>query len=316
LIYLVGIAGLLTGQYLIDAKILALTKWQGAWRYQGLILHFFLGTLLNLYSFFFFKSASLFTSLIFVIFLMALIGANEMPRFHKASINIKWSLLVICIFSFFSMLYPKFLGFVGWLPFTLSAATTGLLCYLHFRWLMKKQSDRLHLMKAFVAPGVGVIAGVMVLYFLGLIPPVPLATKNMGIYHGVEKREGLYYLSHEKPWWRLWQRGDQEFYAAPGDKLIVYAQIFSPANFSDEVYIHLLFKAPRQGWITADKIRMSISGGRQDGFRGYAMKENYQEGTWRAQVETSDGREIGRLYFNVYKREDTDSNRSFKQDIY
>jgi hypothetical protein len=316
LFYLVSIAGLLTGQYLLDAKLVVLSKWQGLWKYQGLVLHFFLGTLLNLYSFFFFKSASVFTSIVFVLLLVALIAANEMPRFHKASINIKWALLVICTFSFFSMLFPKILGFVGWLPFLLSTVTTGLLFYLHFRWMMGKQGDRLHLMKAFLAPAAGVITAFVFLYFLGLIPPVPLATKNMGIYHGLEKRDGRYYLSHENPWWRFWQRGDQEFNAAPGDTLYVYAQIFSPANFNDEVVIHLLFKDPRQGWITADRIKMSISGGRQEGFRGFAKKTNFQEGSWRAQVETSDGSELGRLYFNIHIRNSLDPNRIFFQDVY
>ena len=44
-------------------------------------MHFLLGALLNLYAIFFFKSSSLLVSFSFLAFLLALVLANEMPRF-------------------------------------------------------------------------------------------------------------------------------------------------------------------------------------------------------------------------------------------
>ena len=41
------------------------------------------------------------------------------------------------------------------------------------------------------------------------------------------------------------------------------------------------------------------SAGAQQGFRGYGFKSNYQPGDWKVEVETTDGREIGRIYFVV-----------------
>lgn len=64
---------------------------------------------------------------------------------------------------------------------------------------------------------------------------MPLSIPFIGVYHGVEKSEDGYRLAHERPWWRLWHNGDQQFRAQPGDKVYVYFRIFSPARFADQV---------------------------------------------------------------------------------
>jgi hypothetical protein len=59
------------------------------------------------------------------------------------------------------------------------------------------------------------------------------------------------------------------------------------------------WKDPARGWVTHDTIPIRILGGREQGFRGYGVKSNYQPGDWKVQVETLDGREIGRVYFDL-----------------
>lgn len=313
-VYLIIVAVILSFEHLVESGAVILKNPNSKlWQYRGLILHFILGSLLSLYSFFFLKSASIFNSMIFVVALMILLVANELPKVQQSGLNIKWALWVLCLFSFFTVLAPLLLGFVGILPFLIAAVLTSALLYLHFRWMMKKQKDFSHLKKAFLIPGLAVVGAFVVLYVLRLIPPVPLAVTEMGVYHSLEKREGKFYLSHEKPWWKFWQTGDQDFRARPGDVIYFFAQIFSPAKFSDEVVIHWLYKDPRAGWMTSDKVRMNISGGRKQGFRGYSTKRNYQPGDWRVQVETTDGREIGRLYFELTPDNSTEE-RVFEVD--
>jgi hypothetical protein len=145
----------------------------------------------------------------------------------------------------------------------------------------------------------------VILYFLRLIPPVPLAVQGMGVYHQLEKRGGKYVLSFERPFWKFWETGDQTFLFRNGDPIFFFAKIFSPSRFSDEVVIHWLYQDPKQGWVTSDQVKMQISGGRHQGFRGYSVKRNYQPGSWRVQVETTDGREIGRLYIHIEPDTDT-----------
>jgi hypothetical protein len=161
----------------------------------------------------------------------------------------------------------------------------------------------------------GIVLGVFfVFYMLGWIPPVPLAVQDMGIYHEIRKTDGQYILLHEKPFWKFWHQGDQSFKAQPGDKIYFFASVYSPARFSDLVYLHWYFKDPREGWQSTDRIPMQVSGGREAGYRGFSIKENYEDGEWRVSVESTDGREIGRMHVYVEKTANTEE-RSFTEVI-
>ena len=60
-----------------------------------------------------------------------------------------------------------------------------------------------------------------------------------------------------------------------------------------------------------DQVPVTIKGGREEGFRAFTYKTNYDAGEWKILVETSHGVEISRLYFNVVKV-DQAPTRTFK----
>ncbi len=269
------------------------------WEYRNLILHFLLGTLLNIYSLFYMKSTSFSSSIVFMLVMICLVILNDRPIIKKSNVSVKVGLAGICLFSYISILYPLILGYVGWIPFGLSVITTAGLFYFQTWLLRRRLPDDGTLLKAVFIPGMSVLIVFTLFYFLGWIPPLPLSVKSQGIYHLVEKKNGEYYLSTEKESWKFWQSGDQEFKARPEDKIYYYAQIYSPGRFNDQIFIQWLWKDPKRGWTKTDRIPLQIVGGRKEGFRGFAVKSNYQPGEWRVQVETSIGHEISRLGFDV-----------------
>jgi hypothetical protein len=91
--------------------------------------------------------------------------------------------------------------------------------------------------------------------------------------------------------------------------------VFAPDKFRDQLKIHWLYHDEKRGWVPSDAIPLSISGGREHGFRGYAVKSNYQPGRWRVQIETSDGREISRINLRVVEDTNTEP-REFQTDTY
>lgn len=238
-----------------------------------------------------------------------------MKSFQKSRIDLKIGLYVICVFCFFSMLIPVILGFVGIFPFILAVSSTAGVIYGVYKLLEKQIADQNLLYKRLVAPGGTVLIVFVLFYILGWIPPVPLSVQNMGIYHMIEKNGDQYLVSHENPWWRFWHKGDQDFRALAGDKVYFFAQIFSPGRFDDSVILHWYYKDPRSGWQSTDRIPMRVTGGRKNGYRGFSVKQNYSPGEWRISVETTDSREIGRIYFKITSIELAE-DRQFQLELF
>jgi hypothetical protein len=77
-------------------------------------------------------------------------------------------------------------------------------------------------------------------------------------------------------------------------------RVFGPRRFRNQVFLHWSYSAPgSKSFYTSDRIPLSIYGGRGEGFRGYAVKSNYQLGRWRVDIETDDDRTLGELTFVV-----------------
>jgi hypothetical protein len=73
------------------------------------------------------------------------------------------------------------------------------------------------------------------------------------------------------------------------------------------------FHHQERGWVLQDTVPIKIVGGRAEGFRGYGFKSKYQPGEWKVQIETTDEREIGRVYFTLETA--AESPRSFEIDV-
>ncbi len=287
-------------------------KMSQLWRYNNEILHFVFGSLLSTYTLFYFVSSSFFVSFGFMLFLFVILLANELPHFQKQGPWLKYLLFGLCLISYFSYIVPIAMGFIGVVPLVLAVILSGIVVYLVFKVLVKKGVPAQNLMKSVLGAPAAIGIIFLLLYFFKFLPPVPLSVQYMGIYHEVARDNGQYVLRYDRPWWLFWQKGDQNFYAQPGDKINCFVRIFSPTGFKDKVFFHWLKKNDFGDWESQDRIANAIVGGREEGFRGFATKSNYSSGKWRVQVETEDGREIGRVYFKVFPQEPND--RQFRED--
>ena len=272
---------------------------KNVWQYHAGATHFMLGTLLNIYTLFYFKSASLGTSFLFLLILAALLAANELKPFANSGTTLRLTLFSLCLISYFTYLVPTLVGEIGLLPFlgTLVASTA---CVAALAWWLKRHlTDPSVLVPRLIAPYACVAVVFAGLYFLKAIPPVPLSLSEIGIYHDVSRDGEQFVLTETRPRWRFWERGDQTFLARPNDKIFCYLQVFSPTRFRERLQVQWLRRDPDAGWQEADVIPLPIVGGRDGGWRGFTIKSRWQAGRWRVRVETSDARELGRIDLTV-----------------
>lgn len=282
----------------------------GEGTYTQDIIHFALGALLSSYTLFFFKSASILSSLAFMLFMVGILLFNETKWARSFEGALQVALLTLVIHCTFILFYPLVFGSVSGMVFWYALLSGSALLALVI-YLLAKKLGLEKMKKSWVIPATLMTLFLILSNLFKVIPPAPLAVQEMGIYHHVEKDYPRYYLSLERPSWKFWQSGDQDFKARPGDKVYVFARIFAPGGVQEKIILH--WQNYQKGWVTSDRIALTINGGRSEGHRGYAYKQNYTPGSWRVSVETEDGREISRLDFEIY--EDTSGGKRLMRTI-
>jgi hypothetical protein len=281
--------------------------------YRSPLVHFLMGALLNLYAIFYFKSSSLLVSFGFLGLIVVVLLANELKRVKTLGLPFKFALLSLCLLSFFAYLLPILVGSIGLAMFLVSMLAGSIPLAASVWRIRRAKPEKFALARKQILVPLGcVLVGFLTFYLFRVIPPVPLSIPFIGVYHQVERTDAGYRLSHERAAWRIWHNGDQKFFAQPDDRVYVYFRVFSPARFADQVQLRWHWNDPARGWTLHDTIPIKIVGGREQGFRGYGFKTNYQPGEWKVQVETTDGREIGRVYFDLIVAPVSEAARSFR----
>jgi hypothetical protein len=123
------------------------------------------------------------------------------------------------------------------------------------------------------------------------------------VYHDVRNLEGEFQLHHQRPAWKIWQRGDQTFHQRPGDKVFVFTRVFAPMTVEKgnlPIRFHWFFNQPGRGWVPRGSWTYgNLRGGRAEGFRIFATHTVPTPGRWRVEVRAPDGRELGSIGFTV-----------------
>lgn len=253
---------------------------------------------LSLYS----RSAGFAASWIFVIAVAALLIGNE--RFTRLYVRFSFqmSLYFFVLFSFFIFFLPVLFKAIGPAMFIISGLMSLAVLALFMRILRFLTPEIVKRERTRVARSVAVIFVVFnVLYFLNIIPPLPLALKEAGVYHAVTKVGTEYHLSAEQePWYVRLLSYNTVFHASLGQNAYVYSAVFAPSGLSTTIYHEWQhYDAALGGWTTATTQSFPINGGRDGGYRGYSVKSNLALGKWRVNVKTQYGQLIGRVTFTV-----------------
>jgi hypothetical protein len=273
-----------------------------------IVLQFCFGGLANNMLVLYGKSGTLGASLLFVGVLAAFGIGNEFlkERYDQLRFNVAiyyFLLLTYCIIA-----VPTFLLHdIGAEVFLASAALSiALISFFLFvlSSLVFRRRERKQLYQ--VGGIVASICTVMVgLYFLNVIPPVPLSLKDIGVYHSltrlpVQSDNALYVASYERSAWYVFWRDTSSVYTfASGESAYCFSAVFAPGKLSTPI-VHRWEKYDPQSkdWVVEALVTFPINGGRAGGYRGWSA-QTLSEGQWRCEVETEGGQLIGRLSFSA-----------------
>jgi hypothetical protein len=277
------------------------------WPHERDLLHFLFGGLLSAYVIFYSRSGVGARGFLFFGAIAALLFSNELPKRRDWGHPVRLGVFAFCLASFLTYFLPVLVGRIGDGVFVggvlLAALLFGSLVAV-LAW-PGESGKRLERALASGWAGALALAFVATLYFLRWIPPVPLALQYAGVYHGVERKKGVYELRFERrSRWDFFRKQDKPFYARPGDRLYCFVRIFAPARFKHDVRLDWRFLVDGN-WMARDSIPLPIKGGRDEGYRGFAFKERFEAGDWRIDVVTEDGRVIGRTEVRVVKDDRT-----------
>ena len=103
-IYLIILYSFLYFEFIGNPKHKKLEK---VFEFKDEIFHFLLGALLSAFTLFYFKSASLSASFVFMLTIFILLVINELQVFQKLGLLIKSTLLFLCLLTYFLYILPK-----------------------------------------------------------------------------------------------------------------------------------------------------------------------------------------------------------------
>jgi hypothetical protein len=270
-----------------------------------LVLQFCFGGLASNLLVLYGKSGSLAGSLIFIAALVALLIGNEFLKTRYEQLRFNIAVYYVLLLTYLVIALPTFvLHSIGPRSFLISgAASLGVIAaFLWALFVPVYKSDK----KKQLVQAAGIVLGIFVIfngmYFLNIIPPVPLSLKQAGIYHSVAADgTGNYTGTFEKKhWYEFWRDTADTYHVAAGEPAYCFSAVFAPGALSTPIRHTWEYYYPTtKNWIKVGTVQFPIIGGRAEGYRGYSEKHVLTDGHWRCTVSTAKGQVIGYITFVV-----------------
>ncbi len=249
---------------------------------------------------FYSQSGSLFASWPFLLLILALIVTNEFLRKYQSRLTFQSLLLFFCLSSFAIYTTPILLGRMGDDVFEISGvvALVVFAVFIAFLTLLnyKRVKDSLYNILLGTITIYGLITA---LYFSNILPPIPLALKDIGIYLSISHANNQYSgVEEQQPWYA--RAVGPAIVVGSGQSLYAFSSVFAPTKLATSI-VHewQRYDTNANRWVTMSTVPFPISGGRDGGYRGYTREDRVSAGRWRVNVETSRGQLIGRETFTV-----------------
>ncbi|MBI2474660.1 MAG: DUF2914 domain-containing protein [Candidatus Taylorbacteria bacterium] len=265
------------------------------------IIQFMFGTLLNASFIFYTASAQLSISWPFILFLAAIVLVNEV--FHKRHQVLTFQLAIFFVSTFLYLAFavPLYSGKIGDEIFLLSGSLSISALVVLGAVLSSAAKERFYEKRRTRIVVIGAIYLLInIAYFYNLIPPIPLALKDVGVYHSVLRVGDHYNAKYEESRATFWRREALTVHVVPGESVYIFSAIFAPADLKVPIYHEWFhYNETAKRWDSENKLPFSIIGGRDGGYRIYSLKSNISQGKWKVDITTGSSQHLGSIAFRV-----------------
>jgi hypothetical protein len=283
---------------------------EGVWQGRGVLaarpwlllsLQVIFGSTMSAFLVFYSHEASFSATWPLLLVIFAVFAGTEIFKHYQDRLGYQYALYFFSVFSFSVYTVPIFVGAIGTNVFLLSGALAtaafalfALLLYATGRKRFQKAAPRVF------AGAASVLVLMNVLYFTHLLPPLPLALKNIGVFHSITHTSAGYVTEGEPASLVGDLLGVSDVHIRAGEAVYVGSSIFTPLSIrTNIVHRWQRWDAVQNKWVTNTVITFPVVGGNDGGYRGYSEIPNIPAGKWRVSVETQNGAVIGRLSFTV-----------------
>ncbi len=263
---------------------------------------YFSGSALSFICVYALRSAIFAVSWPLLLVLLLCVLANELVSSHQFRLTLDVGVFLIALFFFIVFNMPLLLKIQNDMTFLASTVVAIIISLFYIYCLSfasesaKEESSRSYAL----AFGIPMFIGM--LYFLNVIPAVPLSLAEAGVYHLVVKSEGgVFTGTKEVDTRNLAVFRTPVYHKTPKDTgIYFFSAVAAPADLSAPIsHVWEYYDDVTKRWQEKTTISFILSGGRESGYRAYSYKENILEGLWRVTVKVDDKRIIGRSTFYV-----------------
>jgi hypothetical protein len=266
------------------------------------IIAFGFGGLFSGFVVFYGRSADFLTAWVFLIILVGLMLATEFKKHYFEKFLIRITIFFSALYLYLAFAFPIIFKEMNYVLFIFAGLFSMLLTFCLVLFVRKQNKELFARYKN--ATIVSVLSAFFIfngLYITNILPPIPLSLKHAEVYYSIEKADGNYIAEYEKtPWYVIWRKMSNSIEISKGDYVYVFGSVFAPTKLETDIYHQWYFYNEDTGeWEERDRIHIPITGGRDDGYRGFSKKKSLQEGRWKVSFETQRGQKLGSTRFSV-----------------
>lgn len=269
-------------------------------RYMPNVMQYSFGGLLSGMLIFYGRSGDWITSAPFLLLILAVIFINELIQKRSDRLIYHLVLYFIGIFSYIVLVLPVIFGSMGDLMFILSGlvALTFVIIVIQLLYRIVPNFMRTNTKRVILSIGTIYIT-LNSLYFLSIIPPIPLSLTNLEITHSVVRLDSGYRLVVEtQTSWRQLPY-TTSIINPTKNQVACFARVYAPVRLQTEIFHRWEKQDVTGSWQPHALIGYPIAGTNSGGYGGFTFIESYAPGKWRCSVETKRGQVLGQRTFII-----------------